>query len=102
MGDWATSKQEMRNPGDFLKVLLSYEADCYPEETIRRLEPYISNPDFVPGVVTRSSLACRDLCRWCHAVYSFCKVIAELDTDEVPKQDDAQAGDQVGHVDPGG
>jgi dynein heavy chain len=76
--DWATAKGLL---GDsyFLKKLYDYDKDNIPESRIKKLKPYLDNPQFQPEEVAKVSKACRSLCLWVHAIAIYAKVFKEVE-----------------------
>lgn len=75
--DWATSKALLGDP-NFLKNLLIFDKDNIPEARIKKLQPYIGNPKFIPEEVAKVSKACRSLCLWVRALDLYARVFKEV------------------------
>jgi dynein heavy chain len=56
---------------NFVQTLLSFDKDEMDEKTVQKLRPYIENPTFQPGHVGRISVACKSICIWVRAMYSY-------------------------------
>eukprot|EP00163_Fabomonas_tropica_P006846 TRINITY_DN1642_c1_g1_i1.p1 TRINITY_DN1642_c1_g1~~TRINITY_DN1642_c1_g1_i1.p1 ORF type:complete len:1696 (+),score=519.30 TRINITY_DN1642_c1_g1_i1:526-5088(+) len=67
---WPVSKA-MISDSTFMKSLLEYDRDNIPDVTIRKIQPYIDNPDFQPELVQKVSKACKCLCAWVRAMYEY-------------------------------
>jgi dynein heavy chain len=76
--DWATAKGLL---GDsyFLKKLYDYDKDNIPDSRIKKLKPYLENPQFQPEEVAKVSKACRSLCLWVHAIAIYARVFKEVE-----------------------
>ena len=68
---WDVTKGELVDPGRFLESLFKYDKENIPEATIRAIEPYIQNEDFLPSAVSKVSKACTSLCLWVRAMYKY-------------------------------
>jgi dynein heavy chain, axonemal len=58
---WEDSKK-LLNDSNFLSSLASYDKDNIPYKTIKALQKYLTNPEFVPERVQKVSAAARSLC----------------------------------------
>ncbi|GFN88548.1 dynein heavy chain 1, axonemal [Plakobranchus ocellatus] len=68
---WEPGKAQLQDPGKFLESLFSYDKDNIPVETIKRIEPYINNPNFTPEAILKVSKACTSICQWVIAMYKY-------------------------------
>ena len=50
--DWATAKT-LLSDSNFLKRLLEYDKDNIPQKTVKKLDKYIENPEFMPDKVEK-------------------------------------------------
>ncbi|XP_067125111.1 dynein axonemal heavy chain 6 isoform X2 [Centruroides vittatus] len=71
--DWATAKA-MLGESTFLRRLRNYNKDNISEEILEKLKKYIENPKFVPPTVAKTSKACKSICMWVKAIYSYAHV----------------------------
>jgi dynein heavy chain len=62
----------------FMSTIIGYDKDNTPEVIIKKLQPYLANPDFKPEVVKRVSLACFGLCAWVRAMDTYYWVSKEV------------------------
>jgi hypothetical protein len=80
--DWAEAKALL---GDVtcLSNLLRFDADAAPinPATLKKLEPYMADPDFRPEHVRKSSAAAGGLCRWVREKYD--KALLTTDNTDV-------------------
>lgn len=76
--DWAAAKGLLGDP-NFLKRLLEYDKDNIPTKILSKLTKYINNPDFVPEKVEKVSKACRSMCMWVRAMYTYSHVVREVE-----------------------
>jgi hypothetical protein len=60
----------------FVTRLLRFDRDNVPEPIIKRLQKYITNPDFKPDIVKSHSMAARSLCMWVRAMETYAQVRA--------------------------
>jgi dynein heavy chain len=68
---WATAQTFLNNPAKLLETLQEYDKDNIPEKVIRDIEKYVTNEDFTVDKIAKSSTACKAICMWCHAMYSY-------------------------------
>ncbi|KAJ1529234.1 hypothetical protein ONE63_006036 [Megalurothrips usitatus] len=68
---WTPGMTLLASPDQFLSSLVNYDKENMAEDTIRKLRPYIENPNFQPRSVVKVSKACGSLCVWTHAVFRF-------------------------------
>ena len=50
---WEPGKAQLQDPGKFLDSLFSYDKDNIPVEIIKKIEPYINNPNFTPEAILK-------------------------------------------------
>ena len=50
---WEVGKSQLQDPGKFLESLFQYDKDNIPMETIKKIEPYIQNPNFTPEAISK-------------------------------------------------
>lgn len=50
---WEVGKGQLQDPQKFLDSLFNYDKDNIPPETIKKIEPYISNPNFTPEAISK-------------------------------------------------
>jgi dynein heavy chain len=74
---WATAKQCLSKM-DFLSRLTGYNRDDIAPAIIRKLTPFIQDKEFVPDVIEKTSLPCRSMCMWVHAMYKYYHVAREI------------------------
>ncbi|KAK3782184.1 hypothetical protein RRG08_032935 [Elysia crispata] len=68
---WEPGKAQLQDPGKFLDSLFSYDKDNIPVEIIKKIEPYINNPNFTPEAILKVSKACTSICQWVIAMYKY-------------------------------
>ena len=68
--EWKEAKGLM-NKGDFLGELIKFDKDAIKAPTIKKLKPYIDNPEFTPEKVKSVSSAACSLCMWVKAMYTY-------------------------------
>ena len=52
--DWPSAKA-LLGDANFLRRLINYDKDNVPQKTIKKLDKYIDNPDFLPENVEKVS-----------------------------------------------
>ncbi|KAF8821951.1 putative Dynein heavy chain 6, axonemal [Cardiosporidium cionae] len=80
--DWDSAKKVLSESG-FLQRLKNFERDYISPPLLRKLERYLSKPDFSPEKVGSHSLAAKSLCMWAHAIGKYFQVLKEVK----PKRD---------------
>jgi dynein heavy chain len=68
---WDVGKAMLGNAEKFLKSLFDYDKENIPEKVIKKIGPYIENPDFTPEAIKKVSVACTAVCMWVHAMVKF-------------------------------
>eukprot|EP00049_Salpingoeca_infusionum_P016632 m.342064 g.342064 ORF g.342064 m.342064 type:complete len:4133 (+) comp16119_c0_seq2:317-12715(+) len=71
--DWKSAKT-LLGESDFLKQMVDYDKDNISDKILKKLKPYIENPDFVPEVVAKVSRACTSMCMWVRAMDLYARV----------------------------
>ncbi|EGD81584.1 dynein heavy chain 6 [Salpingoeca rosetta] len=84
--DWKTAKS-LLGEADFLKQMMQYDKDNIPDRTLKKIKPYIDNPDFVPEKVEKVSKACRSICMWVRAMDKYAHVFRTVE----PKREKLKA-----------
>nr|CAJ2469593.1 unnamed protein product [Leishmania braziliensis] len=74
---WASAKTCL-GKFDFISRLTGYPRDSIAPSCIRRLSLFLQDPDFVPDVIEKTSLPCRSMCMWVHAMYKYYFVAKEV------------------------
>ncbi|KAK7201652.1 dynein heavy chain [Novymonas esmeraldas] len=74
---WASAKTCL-GKFDFISRLTSYPRDSITAACIRKLNVFVQDPDFVPDVIEKTSLPCRSMCMWVHAMYKYYFVAKEI------------------------
>lgn len=65
---WAASKTLLK---EGIKPFHDFDPATIDRKMIRKLKPYIENPDFRPEMVARVSAAASSIAMWVHAVYEY-------------------------------
>ena len=76
--DWPTAKA-LLGDSNFLKNLYTYDKDNIPEIKLKKVKPYIDNPEFIPEEVVKVSKACRSMCLWVRAIDIYARVFKEVE-----------------------
>merc|ERR1711871_1416437 len=66
--------------GKFMDSLMNYDKDNIPERTIKKLQVYMKNPDFVPETVEKVSKAAKSLCMWVRAMDTYARVAKNVES----------------------
>lgn len=67
---WASAKTCLSKM-DFISRLTEYKKDELGAAIIRKVAVYTDDPEFVPDVIEKTSMACRSMCMWVHAMYRY-------------------------------
>ncbi|CAM9371173.1 unnamed protein product [Choristocarpus tenellus] len=51
--------------------LVKFDKDNIPDRTIKKVEPFATNPEFTPEVIEKASKACTAICMWSLAMYKY-------------------------------
>lgn len=69
---WATASTHFLKDAKLLmSTLTDYDKDNIPEKVIKKIEPYVKREEFSVAMVAKASVACKAICMWCHAMYSY-------------------------------
>jgi len=69
---WGPAKAKVLvDPSKFLNDLFAFDKDAIKEGTIKKIEPYIANPDFTPEAISKVSKACTSICLWVCAMHKY-------------------------------
>ncbi|GET87136.1 dynein heavy chain, putative [Leishmania tarentolae] len=74
---WASAKACLGKL-DFISRLTEYPRDSITPACIRKLTVFVQDPDFVPDIIEKTSLPCRSMCMWVHAMYKYYFVAKEI------------------------
>ncbi|AYU77362.1 dynein heavy chain, putative [Leishmania donovani] len=74
---WASAKTCLGKL-DFISRLTGYPRDSITAACIRKLAVFVQDPDFVPDIIEKTSLPCRSMCMWVHAMYKYYFVAKEI------------------------
>ena len=73
------SKTLLQNAKELLSKMFEYDKDNIPPGVIKRIETYISNPDFLPEKVQKVSSACTAMCQWTRAMHKYHLISVEVE-----------------------
>jgi len=66
------AKQQLLNdPKALLNNMKKFDKDNIPESLIKKINPYIENPEFTPEMVAQASKACTAICMWCRSMHLY-------------------------------
>eukprot|EP00899_Mesostigma_viride_P009994 jgi/Mesvir1/18997/Mv18956-RA.1 len=69
--DYWPAARELLGQTNFQQILLAVDKDDLKDNVIKKVEPYMDNPQFHPTQVGRVSKACMSICTWIHALVSY-------------------------------
>ncbi|CAF1149286.1 unnamed protein product [Adineta steineri] len=75
---WEPGRALLADAGKFLQSLRDFDKENIPEIVIQKLQKHIDSPDFDPIKIEKTSKACKSLCMWCRAMYSFYMINKEV------------------------
>ena len=81
---WDDSKKLLTDT-KFLESLETYDKENIPDKTIKQLQKYINNPDFVPEKVKKVSTAATSLCMWVRAMDVYNRVAKNVEPKRKPE-----------------
>ena len=56
-----------------------FDKDNIPSNVVKKIEPYINNPDFQPEKVQKVSSACTAMCQWTRAMHKYHLISVEVE-----------------------
>ncbi|KAH9525061.1 Dynein heavy chain 1, axonemal, partial [Bulinus truncatus] len=68
---WEVGKAQLQDPQKFLDSLFNYDKDNIPNEVIKKITPYINDPNFTPHAIAKVSKACTSICQWVGAMFKY-------------------------------
>ncbi|XP_055888364.1 dynein axonemal heavy chain 1-like isoform X4 [Biomphalaria glabrata] len=68
---WEVGKAQLQEPAKFMDSLFQYDKDNIPNEVIKKITPYINDPNFTPNAILKVSRACMAICQWVHAMFKY-------------------------------
>ena len=71
-------KQLLSDIPRFLESLFKFDKDNIPEDRIKKIQPYIDDPDFTPANIEKVSTACKSLCMWARAMHKYDQVAKSI------------------------
>eukprot|EP00743_Colponemidia_sp_Colp-15_P006911 GILK01007459.1.p1 GENE.GILK01007459.1~~GILK01007459.1.p1 ORF type:complete len:1899 (+),score=393.41 GILK01007459.1:93-5789(+) len=74
VNDFWGPAQKMLSDTNFLKGLKDFDKDNISEEIMKKITPYMGNPDFELAVVKKASTAAYGLCCWVRAMHTYNRV----------------------------
>ncbi|KAG5509761.1 hypothetical protein GH5_05627 [Leishmania sp. Ghana 2012 LV757] len=74
---WASAKTCLGKL-DFISRLTAYPRDSITPACIRKLAVFVQDRDFAPDIIEKTSLPCRSMCMWVHAMYKYYFVAKEI------------------------
>ena len=73
---FAAGKTELLSKGQgLIDMMKDYDKDNIPADVITKIKVLVENPDFEPELVKKASTACRAMCMWCRAMYTYHQVV---------------------------
>jgi dynein heavy chain len=72
--DYWKPAQKLLADSTFMQQLFNYDKDNIKKEVIKKVTPYIENPDFDPKVMEKVSKAANGLCKWVRAMHVYDEV----------------------------
>ena len=83
---WADA-QKLLGQKNVLDLLKSYDKDHISTTILKKLEPFMRNPDFEEGAVQKTSTAAAGLCKWVRAMYTYAQVTKAMEPKRRALQD---------------
>eukprot|EP00736_Rhodelphis_marinus_P006943 Rmarinus@m.24609 len=68
---WEPGKNLLADPSKFLDNLIKFDKDNIKEDVIRKITPYVENPEFTPEIISKASKACTSICEWVLAMEKY-------------------------------
>mmetsp|Transcript_17303 Transcript_17303/g.23331 ORF Transcript_17303/g.23331 Transcript_17303/m.23331 type:complete len:111 (+) Transcript_17303:974-1306(+) len=68
---WDNAKEVMKIPREFIKRITEFNRNKVSDATMKKLQPFITNPDFCYEVASRQSTAAANLCNWVLAIAEY-------------------------------
>lgn len=75
---WEKSKKLINNYKKLLDQLENYPKENISLDILRKIQPYLENPNYDPAVIKSASSAAEGLCKWVIAIVRYDKVYKEI------------------------
>ena len=76
---WEPSTKLVSKPDQFLESLLTYDKENIEDAVITKIKPYIENENFTPEAIAKASKACKSICMWARAMYTYNQVAKQVE-----------------------
>ena len=73
--NWDEGKRLMNQPEAFINSLKSFDKDKMSAAKHKKLKKYTQNPNFVPALIEKKSLAGKSICLWARAIDNYTEVL---------------------------
>ena len=71
----AAQKNLLGKAEELLGNMQKYDKDNIPEKIIKRINPFIEDPNFTPAAIEKASKACKAMCMWVRAMHTYNEVV---------------------------
>merc|ERR1712129_254117 len=71
---WDQAKKYVLGDTKLMDKLQGYDKDDIPKEIVKKVTPYIDNPEFDPDKIANASGACKGLCLWVSVLHTYDRV----------------------------
>lgn len=75
---WDRAKKMMANVDQFKNALKAYDGRTIPEDEVKKIEVFTSDPDFDPKSMVSKSAAAANLCTWVVNIYHFNRIYVKV------------------------
>eukprot|EP00960_Hanusia_phi_P059292 764127-Hanusia_phi.AAC.2 len=76
---WPPGKKLLGDAKGLLDKMFDYDKDHIPDKVIKKIEPFMVNPDFEPDKISSVSKACTAMCQWTRAMYTYHEVALQVE-----------------------
>jgi dynein heavy chain, axonemal len=70
----AAGKHLLANAAKLLEDMTNYDKDNISHHIIVQIEPFYNDPQFTPEIIEKASKACKAMCMWARAMYTYHQV----------------------------
>jgi dynein heavy chain, axonemal len=69
---FGTSKKTLLTDArGFMDQMIKYDKDNIKDSVIKKIAPFMEDPDFTPDAIKKASVACTAICMWAHAMNTY-------------------------------
>jgi dynein heavy chain len=76
---WEPGRKLLADPRAILDRMFTFDKDNIPERILRKIQPYIDDPEFTPENIKKKSSAATSMCMWVRAMELYARVAKDVE-----------------------